>query len=67
MKQLLQNVRNGKTSIAEVPIPTPPSGMALVRVSASLVSAGTERMVVEFAEKSPYPDASEITNFVWAE
>jgi TPP-dependent pyruvate/acetoin dehydrogenase alpha subunit len=22
---------------------------------------------VEFAEKSPYPDASEITNFVWAD
>ena len=52
MKQLLQNIRNGKTTIAEVPIPTPPPGMALVKVSASLVSAGTERMVVEFAEKS---------------
>ncbi len=52
MKQLLQNIRNGKTSITEVPIPTPGRGMALVRVAASLVSAGTERMVVEFAEKS---------------
>ena len=52
MKQLLQNIRNGKTTITEVPIPTPPPGMALVKVSTSLVSAGTERMVVEFAEKS---------------
>jgi predicted dehydrogenase/threonine dehydrogenase-like Zn-dependent dehydrogenase len=52
MKQLLQNIRSGKTTIAEVPVPTPPPGMALVKVSASLVSAGTERMVVEFAEKS---------------
>ena len=52
MKQLLQNIRNGKTTIAEVPVPTPPPGTALVKVSASLVSAGTERMVVEFAEKS---------------
>ncbi len=52
MKQLLQNIRNGKTTIAEVPVPTPPPGMALVKVSASLVSAGTERMLVEFAEKS---------------
>lgn len=31
---------------------TPREGQALVKVSASLVSAGTERMVVEFAEKS---------------
>jgi predicted dehydrogenase len=52
MKQLLQNLKNGQTTIEEVPIPTPRAGQALVRVAASLVSAGTERMVVEFAEKS---------------
>ena len=52
MKQLLQNIKNGTTTIEEVPVPTPREGMALVKVAASLVSAGTERMVVEFAEKS---------------
>src|SRR5512141_1617339 len=52
MKQLLQNIKNGKSSVEDVPVPTPRAGQALVRVSASLVSAGTERMVVEFAEKS---------------
>lgn len=52
MKQLLQNLKNGQTTIEEVPVPTPRAGQALVRVAASLVSAGTERMVVEFAEKS---------------
>ncbi|RJP51379.1 MAG: hypothetical protein C4557_08120 [Anaerolineaceae bacterium] len=52
MKQLLQNIKTGKTTIEDVPIPTPREGQALVKVSASLVSAGTERMVVEFAEKS---------------
>jgi predicted dehydrogenase/threonine dehydrogenase-like Zn-dependent dehydrogenase len=52
MKQLLQNIKNGKTTIEEVPVPTPRDGMALVKTVASLVSAGTERMVVEFAEKS---------------
>src|SRR5512146_6403 len=52
MKQLLQNSKNGKSSIENVPIPTPREGQALVKVEASLVSAGTERMVVEFAEKS---------------
>src|SRR5512147_1838804 len=52
MKQLLQNVKTGKSTIENVPVPTPREGQALVKVSASLVSAGTERMVVEFAEKS---------------
>jgi len=52
MKQLLQNLRTGETSVVEVPIPTPRPGTALVRTCASLVSTGTERMVVEFAEKS---------------
>ncbi len=52
MKQLLQNLRDGKAAVEEVPIPTPRDGMALVKTAISLVSAGTERMVVEFAEKS---------------
>ncbi len=52
MKQLLQNMRDGKAVVEEVPVPTPRAGMALVKTEASLVSAGTERMVVEFAEKS---------------
>ena len=52
MKQLLQNIKTGKSSIENVPVPTPREGQALVKVEASLVSAGTERMVVEFARKS---------------
>jgi len=52
MKQVLQNMRTGKTRVEDIPAPTPRPGMALVRTAASLVSAGTERMVVEFAEKS---------------
>jgi predicted dehydrogenase/threonine dehydrogenase-like Zn-dependent dehydrogenase len=52
MKQLLQNLRDGKAVVEEVPVPTARAGMALVKTAASLVSAGTERMVIEFAEKS---------------
>ncbi len=52
MKQLLQNINNGETVIIDVPIPQVQPGMALVRTQVSLVSAGTERMLVEFAGKS---------------
>lgn len=52
MKQVLQNMRTGKTGVVEVPVPGPRPGTALVQTAASLVSAGTERMLVEFAEKS---------------
>ena len=52
MKQLLQNIKTGKSIVEDVPVPTPRAGQALVKVETSLVSAGTERMVVEFAEKS---------------
>jgi predicted dehydrogenase/threonine dehydrogenase-like Zn-dependent dehydrogenase len=52
MKQLLQNMKTGRTTIEDIPVPAPRSGQALVRVAASLVSAGTERMLVEFSEKS---------------
>lgn len=52
MKQLLQYVRTGRAVIADVPAPGPSSGKVLVQVANSLVSAGTERMVVDFAEKN---------------
>ena len=52
MKQLLQNMRDGKASVVEVPVPQVRPGMALVRNVSSLVSAGTERMIVAFAEKN---------------
>jgi predicted dehydrogenase/threonine dehydrogenase-like Zn-dependent dehydrogenase len=52
MKQLLQNLRSGITEVVEVPPPTPQTGEILVKTRASLVSAGTERMLVDFAEKN---------------
>lgn len=52
MKQLLQYVRTGETAVVDVPAPMPGPSQILVRVGASLVSAGTERMVVDFAQKN---------------
>lgn len=52
MKQLLQDLRAKKPFLAEAPVPSPQPGMVLVRNAASLVSAGTERALVEFAGKS---------------
>jgi predicted dehydrogenase len=52
MKQLLQNISTGEATVTDVPAPKAGPGEILVRVRASLVSAGTEKMVVEFAEKN---------------
>lgn len=52
MKQLLQNMKNGSTEVKEIPVPRPGKRMALVQTAYSLVSAGTEKMLVEFAEKN---------------
>lgn len=52
MKQLLQDARTGELKVAEVPAPQLLPGCVLVRVAASLVSAGTERASTEFASKN---------------
>lgn len=52
MKQVLQNMRDGVPQVVDVPVPTPKPGMVLVQNASSLVSAGTERMLAEFAGKS---------------
>jgi predicted dehydrogenase/threonine dehydrogenase-like Zn-dependent dehydrogenase len=52
MKQVLQSARTGAIEVAEVPAPRVLPGCALVRIAASLVSAGTERASSVFAAKS---------------
>lgn len=52
MKQVIQSFKTGELTVQDVPSPTlRPQGL-LVRNTVSLVSAGTERMVVDFAEKN---------------
>mgnify|MGYP005820484183 CR=1 FL=1 len=49
---MFQSVRTGVSTVEEVPAPALTPGHVLVRNAASLVSAGTERMVIEFAGKN---------------
>ena len=48
MKQILQNLGNGETILADIPVPTPGRGFLLIRSERSLVSIGTEKMLVDF-------------------
>jgi len=52
MKQVFQNMHSGETSVVDVPMPEIKPGTALIHTSISLLSAGTERMLVEFGGKS---------------
>lgn len=52
MKQVLQHARSGEITVEEVPAPQLLPGCVLVRIAASVVSAGTERASAEFARKS---------------
>lgn len=52
MKQLIQSLANGETAVLEVPLPKPGAGQILIRSTTSLVSLGTERMLVEFGQAS---------------
>jgi len=48
MRQILQHLGSGKTELAVVPAPGPAAGQVLIQATQSLVSLGTERMLVEF-------------------
>lgn len=50
MKQIIQDIKNGDTILEEVPAPIVKSGQVLIQTTRSLVSLGTERMLVEFGK-----------------
>ncbi len=50
MKQILQNLRTGTTELVDVPAPLPRPGHLLIATRRTLISAGTERMLVEFGQ-----------------
>ena len=50
MKQILQNLKSGEIELTEIPVSQPGAGQVLIQSRASLISPGTERMLVEFAQ-----------------
>jgi predicted dehydrogenase/threonine dehydrogenase-like Zn-dependent dehydrogenase len=52
MKQIIQSFKTGDTILEEVPAPLIARGKVLIQTSRSLVSLGTERMLVEFGKSN---------------
>lgn len=52
MKIAIQNYKSGKVSLVEVPEPEAKAGGVLVRTVASLISPGTEKLMIEMGQKS---------------
>ena len=50
MKQIFRSVKDGHTEILDVPCPQVIPGHLLIRTGLSLISLGTERMLVEFGK-----------------
>ncbi len=50
MKQIIQDLKTGKTILQDVPVPVVKKGSVLIKSKVTLVSLGTERMLVEFGK-----------------
>lgn len=50
MKQILQNMAKGGSTIVEAPVPQATKKNVIINTSTSLISAGTERMLVDFGK-----------------
>lgn len=52
MKQILQDMSKGGTTVTEAPSPSNKANHLLINTTVSLISAGTERMLVDFGKAS---------------
>ena len=52
MKQVIQNIRSGATTVREIPAPLAGRNEVILAAANSAISAGTERYVVDLARKS---------------
>lgn len=57
MKQIIQSLRNGKTEVKDIPIPNVSSKSILIKSTISLISTGTEKMLVDFGKASWFQKA----------
>ena len=64
MKQLIQSFKTGELGLFDVPAPVCQENGALVQTTVSLVSAGTEKMLVDFAKKSMLAKAKDRPDLV---
>lgn len=64
MKQLIQSFKTGELGLFDVPAPVCDNNGALVQTTVSLVSAGTEKMLVDFAKKSMLAKAKDRPDLV---
>jgi threonine dehydrogenase-like Zn-dependent dehydrogenase len=52
MKQIVQDLKNGNTILEEIPAPLIRKGHVLIKTHRSLVSLGTEKMLVDFGKSN---------------
>lgn len=66
MLQILQHLGSGETELVSVPAPSPQPGRLLIRASRSVISLGTERMLVEFGRANWLSKARQQPEKFWA-
>ena len=52
MKQIIQSLRDGSVSLVDVPAPNTVEGNVLIRTRMSLISTGTEKMMINFGKSN---------------
>ena len=52
MKKIFQSLKSGKTQLIEIPSPSVSSGYLLIKSNKTLISSGTERMLVDFGRSN---------------
>ena len=50
MKQVIQSLKTGSTKVLDIPVPLTSDGSLLIKTSKTLISSGTEKMLVEFGK-----------------
>src|SRR5436309_11358493 len=57
MQQVLLNIDSGETRLIDAPVPSLQEGHVLIRTRSTLISAGTERMLIDFGRASMFERA----------